>query len=206
MATTPEAARTELRRPQTAERRAQLVRAAGGRPLPKGWARVSLATIAQQTGVSNPTAFLYFRDREALLKAIIEEVDHFYRTMSEQCHDAGRPPMKRIYEHLFTFLDSIDSERAYAVAGLEWSTHFRNEYGLWDAFIEFQEFVILRMAKSVRQCQQEGSVDRGVSASDSGRLIVAGAYALTQLKLVKRRRAVIVSFLEQMLRQAPTLP
>jgi hypothetical protein len=43
-----------------------------------------------------------------------------------------------------------------------------------------------------------------VSAADSARLITAGAYALTQLKIMKRRPRVVARFAEQMLAQALT--
>ena len=186
------------------ERRAQLMRIGVQVAAERGIGRLVHADVAQAAGVSTPTAFLYFPDREALVKAVIAEVDQFYRAMARRCHDSARPPMERIRDHLFTFSDSIEADREYAIVWLEWSTSFRNEYGIWDAFVAFQEFVIAQLARSVRRCQETGLVDPRVSAGDSARLIVAGAYAMTQLRLMKRTRPVVKRFVEQMLTQALT--
>ena len=75
----------------------------------KGIGRLSHAEVAQCAGVSTPTAFLYFPDREALVKAVIGEVDRFYRAMARRSHASTKPPMQRIHDHLFTFSDSIES-------------------------------------------------------------------------------------------------
>lgn len=170
----------------------------------KGIDRLTHADVAQACGVSTPTAFLYFPDREALMTAVIGEVDRFYRAMARQSHDLVHCPLKRVYSHLYTFADSIETDREYALVWLEWSTHFRNEFGLWDAFVDFQEFVIAQLSKSIRTCQAEGLVPSTVSASDSARLIVAGGYAMTQLKLMNRTAAVVERFAKQTLDQALT--
>lgn len=186
------------------ERRAQLIRVGVNVAADKGIGRIGHADVAQACGVSTPTAFLYFPDREALVKAVIGEVDRFYRAMAWQSHDSIHSPLKRVHSHLISFADSIESDREYALVWLEWSTHFRNEFGLWDAFVDFQEFVIAQLAKSIRTCQAEGLVPASVSASDSARLIVAGGYAMTQLKLMNRPAAVVERFAKQTLDQALT--
>lgn len=170
----------------------------------KGLGRLVHADVAAAAGVSTPTAFLYFRDREALLRAVIAEVDRFYREIASRAHDSTVPLLQRVRQHIVTFSDSLETDRAYAVVWLEWSTMFRNEYGLWDAFVDFQEHIISRLEKTIRQCQVEGSVNAQVSAADSARLITAGSYALTQLKIMKRRRHVIDHFIEQTLAQILT--
>lgn len=194
--------KTSRKRMLPDERRDQLVRIGVGVAAEKGLGRLVHADVAAAAGVSTPTAFLYFRDREALLRAVIAEVDRFYREIARQAHDSTVPAQQRVRKHFLAFADSIETDRAYAVVWLEWSTMFRNEYGLWDAFVDFQEHIISRLEKSIRRCQAESSVNSRVSAADSARLITAGAYALTQLKIMKRRRHVIDHFIEQMLAQA----
>lgn len=186
------------------ERREQLLRVAVHAAAQTGLGRLVHADVAAAAGVSTPTAFLYFRDREALLRAVIGEVDRFYREMARRAHDPAVSPLERVRRHLLTFADSIETDRAYAVVWLEWTTMFRNEYGLWDAFVEFQEHIISCLEKSIRRCQAEGSVPPHVTAADSARLITAGAYALTQLRIMKRRRHVAERFAQHILDQALT--
>ncbi|OOG53223.1 TetR/AcrR family transcriptional regulator [Polaromonas sp. C04] len=184
------------------ERRAQMVRAAVKVAAAKGLGRVVHADVARASGVSVPTAFLYFQDRETLLKSIVEEVDRHYRAMARESHDSGHPGLQSIRDHFQVFGNSIDMDPTYATVWLEWSTMFRNEYGLWDAFLNFQEYIISTVARSIRKGQKEGVVAATISASDSARLIVAGAYALTQLKFMKRSNAMVKRYVEQMLQMA----
>lgn len=184
------------------ERRAQLVRAAVKVAAAKGLGRVVHADVAREAGVSVPTAFLYFRDREVLLKSIIEEIDRYYRAMARECHDSDRSGLQRIRDHFQVFGDSIDVDPTYATVWLEWSTMFRNEYGSWDAFLNFQEYIISTMARSIRKGQKEGAIATVISAPDSARLIVASAYTLTQLKLMKRSNAKVKRYVEQVLHMA----
>lgn len=198
------AKKTARRRLLREERREQLVRFGVAAAAEKGLGRLVHADLATAAGVSTPTVFLYFRDREALLRAVIAEVDRFYREMARRSHESDTPPLERVRQHFLTFADSIETDRDYAVVWLEWSTMFRNEYGLWDAFVDFQEHIISRLEKNIRRCQAEGSVPSRVSAGDSARLITAGAYAVTQLKIMKRRKHVAKKFAEHMLAQALT--
>lgn len=186
------------------ERREQLVRNAVRVSAEKGLGRLVHADVAAAAGVSTPTVFLYFPDREALLCAVIKEIDRFYRDIARRAHISTLPPLQRIRQHFLAFADSIETDPAYAIVWLEWSTMFRNEYGLWDAFVDFQEHIISRLEKSIRRCQAEGSVNARVSAADSARLITAGAYVLTQLKIMKRPNRVTERFTEHMLEQALT--
>lgn len=195
------ASKIQRRLPQE-ERRAQMVRVAVKVAAAKGLGRIVHADIARECGVSIPTAFLYFRDREVLLKAIIEEVGRYYRAMAREHHDSDRTPFQRVHDHVFVFLESIDKNADYAAVWLEWSTLLRNEYGLWDEFLDFQEFVISTLARSIRKGQRDGTISASVSAPDSARLIVAGAYAMTQLKFMKRSRAIIERYAEHMLQMA----
>jgi TetR/AcrR family hemagglutinin/protease transcriptional regulator len=184
------------------ERRSQLIRSAVKIAAIKGLGRVVHADVARESGVSVPTAFLYLKDREALLKAIIGEVGRYYRAMALEQHSADAPPLQRIRNHVRAFGDSIDTDPDYAIVWLEWSTTFRNEYGLWDAFMDFQEYVIANLTRSIRKCQKEGASPAGIVAADSARLLVAGAYALAQLKLMKRPPAKVKRYAEQMLKMA----
>jgi len=184
-------------------RRAQLLRIGVRVAATRGIGRLAHAEVARLAKVSTANAFRYFPDREALVKAVIEEVGRFYRAMARDAHDGGDvDPIERIHNHLFTFIDSMETDRDYAIVWLEWSTHFRNEFGLWDAFVDFQEFVISEVTKSVKKAQQLGRASRTVSAANSARLITAGAYAVTQLEIMKRNRSVLERFTKQMLAQA----
>ena len=184
------------------ERRAQMVRFALKVTAQKGLGRLVHADVARAAKVSTPTAFFYFPDREALVKAVILEVDQFYRAMAVQAHGSSHPPRQRIRDHMFIFADSIETDPDYALVWHEWSTLFRNDFGLWDMFIDFQNFVIGQFAKSVRSGHKDGTIPSRVSAVNVARQMLAGAYMITQMKLMKRSRSLVKSYLDQSIEQA----
>lgn len=184
------------------ERRAQLIRCAVKVAAAKGLGRFVHADVAREAGVSVPTAFLYFRNRQALLTAVIEEVDRFYMRMAREHHNSGMPPLEAVCDHLRHFGDSVDEEPDYAMIWLEWSTLVRNDFGLWDAFLDFQERVIRILARSIRRCQKAGTVPASISAPDSARLLTASSYALAQLKFMKRNRRIVQRYIDQSLQMA----
>lgn len=196
---TKPAVHSTRRRMRAEDRHAQLLRVAIQVAADKGLDRLVHADVAASAGVSTPTVFQYFSDREVLLTSVIGEVDRFYRDMARRCHQPGKPPVERIHDHFASFSDSLDSDRDYAVVWLDWSTHFRNEYGLWDAFVQFQEYVISKVQESVRDGQQAGTISMRTSAADTARLITVASYGVTQLKFMNRGRAIMDRFAEQML-------
>lgn len=181
-----------------------MIRAALRIAAAKGLARLVHADVAREANVSTPTAFFYFRDREALVKAVILEVDRYYRAMAHRAHDSTHPAKQRVRDHMFIFADSIDYDRDYALVWLEWTTWFRNEFGLWDMFIDFQNFVIGQFVKTIKLCQKEGTVSRKVSALNSARNLLGGALMITQMKLMKRKTSAVTAYLDQSIEQALT--
>lgn len=186
------------------ERRAQMVQIALRTAAKKGLGRLVHADVAKAAKVATATAFFYFPDREALVKAVIEEVDRFYRAMAYQAHGSKNPPRQRIRDHMFTYADSIETDLEYALVWLEWTTLFRNEFGLWDMFVDYQNFVIGQFEKTIKLAQKDGTIHRRVSALNSARQMLAGAYMITQMKLMKRKRSALASYLDQSIEQALT--
>lgn len=181
------------------DRRAQLLACALAVAARKGLGRLAHTEIARKSGVAVPTVFLYFPSRRALLYAVIGEVDRFYIALGRGCHRAGLPPQEAVRRHLLGFAHSIDSHPEYAQIWLEWATLVRNEEGLWDAFLDFQERIIRMLSASIRRGQADGTVPASVSAPDAARLITASAYAITQLKFMKRNQRMIQRYTDQTL-------
>lgn len=181
------------------DRRAQLIRCAIKVAAAKGLGRTVHADVARRAQVAVPTAFLYFPNREALLTAVVQEVDRFYMAMAREHHSGNVDPLQALRDHFQNFGDSVDSAPDYAKIWLEWSTLVRNDMGLWDAFLDFQERVIRLCARSIRQGQKDGMVSAGISVPDSARLLVASSYTLAQLKFMQRSHRLIQRYIDQAL-------
>lgn len=184
------------------ERRAQLVQFAVIVAARKGIGRLTHAEVAREAGVAVPTVFLYFSNRRSLVSAVIEEVDQFY--VNQYSHSLAKyaSPQEGLRDLLLTYSKSVETHPQYAQTWLEWSTAIRNEAGIWDLFQNYQETMVARFSKAIRQGQKSGLISREVSAVDASRLIVASAYTITQLKHTARRHSSIERFIDQVIKLA----
>ncbi|MBX9605398.1 MAG: TetR/AcrR family transcriptional regulator [Gammaproteobacteria bacterium] len=181
------------------ERRRQLLRVALGVAARRGLGRTGHAEVAKLAGVAVSSVFLYFPSRQELLTAIVAEIGRFYIELARGYHDAEGSPLAAVKAHLHGFADSVKSEPDYAQVWLEWAVLIRNDDGLWDAFLEFQETMIHIIAGSIERAQAAGEVTQALRAPDAARLVVASAYTLTQLQFMQRSAQEVHSYAEQAL-------
>ena len=78
----------------------------------------------------------------------------------------------------------------------------RNEAGIWDSFLHYQETMAAKFAKAIRRAQKSKLINHEVSADAAARLIVASAYTITQLKFTARRPESVEQFIEQVIKRA----
>ena len=168
------------------ERRRQLLDAAIHTAAQRGLGRVGHAEIAKLARVAVSSVFLYFPNRRDLLEAIVGEVARFYIELATTHHEAASDPRDAVLSHFHAFVDSVSTHPDHAQVWLEWAVLIRNDEGLWDRFLEFQEHIIRIVAGSVRRAQACGRVAKSLTAADAARLIVAAAYTATQLKFMHR--------------------
>ncbi len=181
------------------ERRRQLLRVALGVAARRGLGRTGHAEIAKLAGVAVSSVFLYFPSRHELLTAIVAEVGRFYIELAQRYHLDAPSPLAAIKTHLHGFADSVESEPDYAQVWLEWAVLIRNDDGLWDSFLEFQESMIDIIGTSIRHAQAHGEVAKKLRAADAARLVVASAYTVTQLQFMHRSRRTVHGYVEQAL-------
>ena len=184
------------------ERRAQLVEFAVLVAARKGIGRLAHAEVAREAGVAVATVFLYFENRHSLVSAVIDAVEGFYVNQYSQSLAKYASPQEGLRDLLLTFADSVESHPQYAQTWLEWSTAVRNEAGIWDSFLNYQETMVAKFAKAIRRAQKSKLISHEVSAEDAARLIAASAYTITQLKFTARRRESIEQFIEQVIKLA----
>jgi AcrR family transcriptional regulator len=178
------------------ERRAQLLECAVRVGARRGLGRLTHAATAKEAGTSVPTVFLYFPNREELLHAVIAEVDRFYTEQGQVHHQSALPPHDILANHLRAFADSIDTHRDHVLIWLQWSTSAGNEGTLRDDFLDYQGRMMRTLTATIRKSQaQDRQRPRGW-VPDAARLILASAYAITQLKLMGQRQGEIERFIQ----------
>ena len=183
-------------------RREQLLRCALKVAAQRGLGRTGHTEIAREAGVAVSSVFLYFSTRQALRVAIVEEVGRYYIDLAHTYHNAEMAALEAVHKHFYAFADSVNSHPEYAQIWLEWAVLIRNEDGLWDLFLKFQEQMIRIIAASIRRCQSNATVSKSVPAADAARLLVASAYTTTQLRFMKRSNRMVRRYTEQALKLA----
>ena len=140
------------------------------------------AEIAREARVSVPTVFFYFPTREALVRAVLDEVARFLTEMAVTIHSGAGDAAQIVLAHAQAFADSVDTHTDYARVWLDWSTAIREE--IWPHYLEFQENIVAIIANTIRRWR----VGRGITdddAEDDARLIVGSAHMIAQLKFTR---------------------
>jgi TetR/AcrR family hemagglutinin/protease transcriptional regulator len=147
----------------------------------RGVSRAVHADVARVADVAVSTVFLYFPTREALVDAVLTEVEDFYLALAEQVHATGDPAPDVVLEHGRRFRASIDSHPDHAYIWLDWSTAVRDE--TWPRYLALTERLVAIQERTVLRGQREGSVAKSVDAEAAARLLIGYAQLAAQMKL-----------------------
>jgi TetR/AcrR family hemagglutinin/protease transcriptional regulator len=195
----PPRARRRAPRLPPAERRAQLVASALAAFARRGLGATRHADVAAAAAVSLPAVFHYFPTRDALVGAVLAEVERFYLGMM-----AGAGPgmeataRATLLAHGRAFACSVDTHADYAKVWLDWSTAVRDQ--LWRRYVTFSRLIDRGVAATIRRGRRDGSVAPDVVPEDAARLFVACAYAVVQMKLAGLPDARVERFLQSAVR------
>jgi TetR/AcrR family hemagglutinin/protease transcriptional regulator len=190
---------TRARRLDPSERRPQLLQCAMRVFARRGLGGARHSEIAKEAAVSVPTVFFYFPNREALVKAVLDEVARFLTDMTVKMHASSGPAPDIILAHAKAFADSVDTHPDYARVWLDWSTAMREE--IWPLYLEFQENVVGIIANTIRRWQRERRMS-DEEAEDDARLVVGSAHMVAQMKFTRCAPEKVDSFLRTLVRSA----
>jgi len=189
-----------------AERRAQLVQAALAVFARRGLGGVRHADVASEARVSLPAVFHYFATRDALVGAVLDEVERFYvaqaKGAAREAHD--QPAREQLVVHARVFARSVDTHPDHTRVWLDWSTAVDGE--LWRRYVRFSERVLRDVEGALRRGRRDGSVAGDVVSEDAARVFVAAAYAVMQLKLTGASAAKVERLLQSVVRAVTGTP
>ena len=167
-----------------AERRARLLAHALRVFARRGLAGGRHAEIARDARVSVPTVFVYFPTREALVTAVLDEVERFYVEMVEATLRLDLPAPELLLALAHAFTASVDTEPERARLWLEWGAALREKS--WTRYLAFQDQLAKRVAEIVRRGVAEGTLAADVDPEADARIVIAGAPVVVQMKLGQR--------------------
>jgi AcrR family transcriptional regulator len=178
-----------------AQRRAQLIDAALAAFARVGVGASRHADVAAAAHVSLPAVFHYFPTRDALVKAVLDEVERFYLVMMADAEAAtrGAPARETLLAQGRAFARAVDTHPDHARVWLDWSTAVGGQ--LWRRYLRYSRRIDRGVTATIRRGQAEGDVAADVIAEDAARLFVAAAYAVVQMKVAGSRPAEVERFL-----------
>lgn len=168
------------RRLTPAARRAQLLDCALRAFAAEGLSGAGHAKVAEIAGVSVPTVFHYFPSREALVDAVLDEVERFFTHLATQLHDQPGDTAAKLTAHGLAFLASVDTHPAHIRVWLDWSTAIREH--VWPRYLAFQEALVGIVARTIAVGRRNGEVPDQVDPDSAARLFVGNAHMAAVMK------------------------
>ena len=175
-----------------ADRRAQLLEAAIEAFARRGLARAGHAEIAEACGVSVATAFVYFPTREALVDAVLDELERVALEICDECYADGASAPEAIRRNVRAILDLAEGRPAYGLIWLDWSTAVRDD--VWPRYLEFQGRVVERIADAIRRGRAAGNVRTKEEPETCARLIIGSTQMLAQMMFASEPRPRVEAF------------
>ena len=174
-------AKTDVRRRLPAEaRRAQLLACAMQAFAAEGLSRAGHGQVAEIAGVSVPTVFHYFPTRDALVDAVLDEVERFFTELAQRVHGRSDGARARLVDHGLAFLASADTHAAHIRVWLDWSTAIREH--VWPRYLAFQERLVRIVEKSILEGRATGEIPAHVDPDSAARLFVGNAHMAAMMK------------------------
>lgn len=167
------------------------------------------AEVAQEAGVSVPTAFVYFPTRADLVDAVLGEVSRLVVGITDAVHAVEGPAPARILAHAEAFADAVDAHPDHARVLLNWSSAVRED--VWPTYLEIEERIVRTIAATLERGQREGSIAGDVPPEDGARIAVGAGLMIAQMKLSGRPAPQVARFVDSLVRTlagglAPTQP
>jgi len=181
-------------------RRSQLLAGALAVFAERGLARAGHAEIAARAGVSVATVFVYFPTREALVAAVLDEVERLLVEMARAVHERPDPAPALVTAHVRAFTASVDTHPDHVRVWLDWSTAIGAD--VWPRYLAFQERMVAVLARTIDAGRHAGTIPAAVDPAGAGRLLVGSAHMLAQMKFTHRAAAEVERFVDTLVRAA----
>ena len=138
------------------------------------------AMVAAAAQVSVPTVFFYFKTREALVDAVLGEVERFYSVTLSAAIDTSQPAETTLLTMSQTMTHTIDTHPDYCRILMEWSISVRSD--IWPRYLRLYRRITRNVAKVIERGQLEGRFRADLDPNDEAAILHAASSALIQMK------------------------
>ena len=147
----------------------------------RGIGRGGHTEIAEVGGVSVATVFNYFKTREALVDAVLAEIERFFFALADDVFSQHSNPKDAIHAYTEAFLEACDQQPDYIKVWLEWSASPREE--VWPKYLEFQAKILKIVSEQIEIGIRKGIFKPGLPAEERARWALGNSHMLVCMAL-----------------------
>jgi TetR/AcrR family fatty acid metabolism transcriptional regulator len=154
-----------------------------------GYDAVTMNEIAAEAGCATGTLYLYFKDKQQLVMALVERHGRIFRERIEKAFAAGTDPLDKLRRATLTFLEYFNQNRNYFKI-LNASNLFRRGVlpeALPKPEQEARKRFLAANLEVIRQAQAQGLIRKDFSPEEVGNFMRACVVGLMdQLSLLEK--------------------
>lgn len=158
--------------------------------------------VAAEAKVSVPTVFFYFPTREALVDAVLKEIESLYIAAFERIISVDEPAYQTLLHLTQGMTQMQDSHPYHSQIWFEWSVAARSE--LWPRFLKVHRYMIKVITKLIERGQREGQCRPELNAQDEAHIMHGTSYAIAQMKLTGARPSRVARLVQSMVQTVLT--
>ena len=189
------------------ERRASLVEAGIRVVARRGIGAMRPSEVAEEAGVSEATIYVYFSTREALIRAVLDEVGRYYALLAETAFREDGPLTEQLACMFERAAASLETQPDHARVWFNWGAAIRDD--LHPSFLEAEARIIRVLADRVRRVPKSKRPAPDVHPQDLAHLILGLGERLARRKLAgasqRELRRFVRSALDLLLRSQPEI-
>ncbi|UCG86115.1 MAG: TetR/AcrR family transcriptional regulator [Gemmatimonadota bacterium] len=190
-------------------RRHQILEAAFRCLARKGYSRMTIRDIAAEAGISVGTIYLYFENKEAVVRALSEQGRRRTAAGIEQAIPEGSPlqVLSSIFEFLLGSYDDAERAAGFKVDVQLWAEAIHHS-ALREMFQSNYQHWVGKLAELIAEAQRRGELPVGVEPAGLARIFMAMLVGLELQKVMEpeyRLASLVPAFLS-LLRDKPGRP
>jgi len=172
----------KAKRESPEQRREDLLRSAVKVFAEHGLEVANHSMLATEAGVSVSLCFHYFKTYDALLDAVLGEVEKLYVHAFRAADNPDKPAPVSLIAVADTLMSKESSVRQLTQIFVEWSTSVRSSH--WERFTELHRFIVGVLARVIQRGQTQGFFRIDMDPEDEAEFLHATSFVLAQLRML----------------------
>ncbi len=181
-------------------RRAQLLECALAAFAENGVARATHSHVAERAGVSVPAVYSYFRTREDLVAAVLDEVEAYLLDIVSSSLGGPKPVSEALRTLAVNFARDATAKPDMIKVWLDWSTGVRAD--VWPRYMDVLERLHGIAQKVLERGKREGVIPPALNVKASARAYLGGGHTVALMQFSGAKPREFDAVIEHLVRSA----